>query len=206
MELNLVGIPLLFALLAALILWLVILGQGQWWLKMILVSVALFFSVAVWSSLSNLSGWPATKPLPAKFSVHWILIEEPSALDRTKKGNIFVWATELDQDLFPKEKNELSLAVFAARHAIEPRVYRVPYSSQMHQSSLKAMGLLRKGKPVVGQKGKMNSDADGTGDAETESKKKGKGRSHGGFTPDQDFIFYELPPAKLPPKDPQNVH
>lgn len=217
MDTSAVGIPICFALISALVLWSVILGKGHWVIKAGLVSVALYFSVVVWMSLSSLSGWATTAQVPENYLIHWLLVEEPSKTDSSKLGVVYLWSTEINKDFTPvKQEVHWTLKPFVAKHnASEPRVYRLPYSQQLHKEAAKAMKMLKQGKMVVGKRGKSGMEAgDGTGNGKGNGQGKGKGKGGQGregkgkgsgngssMSQEQEFMFYELPPFLMQPKE-----
>lgn len=195
MDSTIIGISITFVVISAMCLWYIILGKGYWWLKALMVSVVLYFSFGLWYSVSSLSGWPTEQVLPEKFMMHWALVKEPSKLSTADTGSILMWATSMEEE----EQTDNRLFPFKIKKRKEPRVYKLPYSEQMHQKLAKAMQQLAQGKGVIGEKS-------GAG----ESQEKGQGHAKGGkdgqkgygsLSSDQDFIFYDLPPAVLPPKD-----
>jgi len=215
MDLHVIGIPLTFIILSALGLWFVILGRGYLWVKFGFITLVLYFSLALWNSLGSLSGWATNNELPPKFVLHWALVSEPSKSNPKEVGGIFFWATELNEDHVPK-KEEINyfLQPFVAKKAdSEPRVYRLPYSEKLHQQLQSVMQKIKQGKTVVGR-GKSPGDAGEEGEGK-DGKGDGKGKGFGGeggdkkggrkgsMSQDQEFIFYDLPPFKMPEKDPQ---
>ena len=212
MNLEAIGIPLAFAILVAVILWFIIAGKGHWLLKMLFVSVALYFSIAMWHSLGDLVGWPSNNPLPDKFLVHWLVVKEgiPGGKD---PGAIFLWATELDKNDRPKvdKQNPYLISFIAKKTAVEPRSYRMPYTREMHQQANGVLKLLKAGKQVVGEgegEGSGMGEGDGKGGKGKGGKSgKGKGKKGmfdglfgGSFSHSPFPIFHELPPPKLPAK------
>lgn len=202
MELSAIGIPLTFVILSAIGLWLILFSRGSWIVKMTFIATCLYFSLIMWSSLSDLSGWACNSDVPQKSLVHWILVQEPSKVDKSDLGAIFIWCTEVDLDNNPVKKSVAGvLKPFSARkNKIEPRAYRMPYSEEAHKQAARAMQFIMSGKPVVAERGGEGSgqqDGDGAGSADN---KKGDGKSHGGMSQQQVYRFYELPAPKLPPK------
>lgn len=214
MDFNAVGIPIAFILLAAIGLWLLIFAKGWWVLKIFFITLCLYFSIAMWVSLSQLSGWPSNSELPDKFLINGIAVQEPSRTDPTDKGNIYIWATELDQDNRAK-KTEISswlLPFVSKKRPSEPRAYRLPYTEEMKKQLAEASKMMKAGKPVVGERKKlMGEKGDGQGKGK-QGKGKGKGqgkgqgegkqgKSGGSMSQRQEgFDFYELPPPKFPEK------
>lgn len=216
MDLHAIGIPLTFLILASLGLWFVILGKGYWWAKLGFITIVLYFSLALWNSLSSLSGWATDTKLPPKFVVHWTLVSEPSKINPKEVGGIFFWATEINEENMPK-KEEINyfLQPFAAKKAdTEPRVYRLPYSEKLHKDLQSVMQKIRQGKTVVGKgktpgeageegEGKGKGKGKGQGNGQGNGKGKGKNGRGGSMSQEQEFMFYDLPPFKMPEKDPQ---
>lgn len=204
MDINAVGIPLTFVVLTAIGLWMIIFSKGSWVLKMGFIAVCLYFSILMWGSLSDLSGWASSSLVPKRSLVHWILVQEPSKSNKSDAGSIFLWCTEIDLDNSPVGKTLSSLLrPFSARkNNVEPRAYRTPYSEEAHQQAAKAMQMIMSGKPVVAERMGEGSQ-DGSGDGEMSNVGKGSKSSksgHGSMSQEQVFRFYELPPAKLPSK------
>lgn len=198
MDINSVGIPLTFVIIISISLWFIILGKGYWYIKAFVVALTLYFSLGMWASLSNLSGWPSDSSLPEEFVLHWALVKEPSKTDINQNGCILIWASQNSEEDIVDNR---PISIVKKPSASTPRVYKLPYSENMHEKLAKAMKQIAQGKGVMGKK---SGDGDGeAGDKEGTKKggQKGKGKGYGGYSQEQDFIFYDLPPAKLPEKD-----
>jgi hypothetical protein len=213
MDLNAIGIPIAFILLAAIGLWLLIFAKGWWILKIFFMTLCLYFSIAVWLSLSQLSGWPSSSVLPEKFLINGIAVQEPSLTNPNDKGNIYIWATELDND-FKAKKTEISswlMPFVSKKRPSEPRAYRLPYTDEMKEQLSQVSKMMKAGKPVVGERNKLTGKGEGEGDGQGKGqggkgqggngKGQGQGKGKGGsMSQEQDFMFYELPPPKFPEK------
>ena len=193
---NFIGIPLTFVIIASLSLWFIILGKGSWWIKAFVVALTLYFSFGMWFSLSNMAGWPADKSPPDKFVLHWALVKEPSKTDINQKGAILIWASAEEEG----DEAKQSFPFLKNQNNKMPRVYKLPYSEEMHEKLTKAMKQIAQGKGVMGGKG--NSEGKQGGEKGFGKDGKGKGsKGYGSLSQDQDYIFYDLPPAVLPSKD-----
>lgn len=198
MDLNAVGIPLTFLVLCSMGLWLILYARGSWHIKLAFISICLYFSFLMWHSLSDLSGWCTDSPMPKKSIIHWILVSEPSKSNARDQGNIFFWATEIDEnnEIIRKVSLPLLRPFSSKKNETEPRAYRLPYSEDLHEKSAKAMQELMKGKTLIGEK-----ESGGDGSNEGGENGKHSGKSNGGsLSQEQVFRFYELPPFKLPQK------
>lgn len=218
MDVNAVGIPLAFFAMMVVLCWWLVGAKGHWALKLLTVAASLAVSLLMWTSVSGMGGWATKEPLPDRFLVHWVEIREPSK-DGKDEGGIYIWCTALDDDhQVKKESKRFSLA---PDHPGEPRVYRIPYTRERHEQVAKAKKRLMSGKPVVGKRkgveGGGDEEGDGDEDGEEGDGKGGKGKGKGkgkkggkagdgqgggGFSKDQEFMFYDLPPPKMPEKIP----
>ena len=213
METQIIGIPLTFLVLFAVMLWFIILGKGKWWLKATIVPVVLYFSLIIWFSLSQISGWASTNEMPSTFILHWSIIKEPSKKDSHDQGAIFIWATEVDDNyqMTHQPVNPILYPFTPKKNSAEPRSYRVSYSHDLHEKLAKLQTMIAKGKTVIGKNnGKgFGIDEEGQTNGKDGKGKKGKGAggkageqqgSGGSLSQQQDFMFYELPAPKLPEK------
>ena len=205
-----IGIPVAFVIISAILLWFVIGSKGNWLLKAVVIAATLCFSLGMWNSVEGLQGWPTKEPLPAKFLLHWAVIEEGNKQTDTP-GNIYLWV----EDMADKNENPNWFSFLPKQMTDKPRVYKVPYSRAVHEQLQKAMEGMKKGKRFVGENknGKIgNGEGEGKDGKGEGGKGKGKGydkpgqgkKGPGGefdFSQEQDIVFHELPPAKLPPKD-----
>jgi len=178
-----------FILLGGLILWFVIGTKGYWPLKMVLITMTLCFSLFLSQTMEDVRGWPTDDEPPEKFIVHWLVIKEPSKLDTTDKGGIYMWVTDLGGD------------------GKEPRAYKTKYSREGHEEAQKAIGMIMDGKTVMGSRNGKKGEGDGSGDGEGKGEgggKKGQGQGNGtgggSLSNSPEIIFHELPPSKLPEK------
>jgi hypothetical protein len=134
---GIIGLSASFLLLVALILWLIILSKGKFWIiKSIVITAATIFSIIVLLSLKDFIGWPSKSKVPQEFQLHWAIIDEPNKIKNTE-GAIYMWITKLDK----KNKNKGL-----------PRAYKIKYTRKNHEEIMKGLIALGDG---VQQKGKM---------------------------------------------------
>lgn len=206
MDINAIGIPLAFLLLSALGLWLVIYASGYWIYKALFIIICFYFSFIMWHSLSDLSGWATNAPMPKRSIIHWMLVQEPSKIDKSDVGAIYVWATEVDADCHALRKSISIMArPFSSRKSeSEPRAYRTPYSELSHKQAAEAMKMIMSGKTLIGERSEGLGDSDANGDEskglDGKGTARGSNRGHGSLSQPQIFRFYELPTPKLPEK------
>lgn len=204
------GIPMAFVIISALTLWVVLGCRGHWFLKMVMVSASIFFSILLWNSLVSLQGYPASAQMPDKFEVKWVDVEEPNK-KTGDPGSIRVWA----KDIAPKPSDQIKL--HQKEMSGDPRVYELPYSRQMHEQCQGIKKQIAGGKRYFGQMGAVagkmgemgqGKKGDGKGGGKKGSGRKGNGKlaadgngRGGSFSQEQEMMFYELPPPVFPEKD-----
>jgi hypothetical protein len=185
-------IPLAFIALASLSLWIVIGGKGHWAAKAVVMLLTLYLGVAFWLSLGNVEGWPSPDPLPAKFALHWALVQEPSK-NGGDAGAVYLWVTSAGDE----PRGASWVVSLATARPGEPRAYRLPYSRRLHEKVEGALGKIRAGRKVEGKAGGLDDEDQQGQPGRMDDRKPG----HDG--PDQDPMFYDMPPPK-PPSKPTN--
>lgn len=203
MDINAIGIPIMFIVMGAIMLWFLLSGKRLWWLKATFVAVCCFVVFLLWHSVSFLSGWPTERQLSKKFEIHWIVVDEGTK--GKDNGKIFVWATPLNDDYTAKKSETTEWWKFRFvpdKRKRTPVAYELPYSRELHEQAMKALEAIRKGRRIVGERGEGDGEGGGLG-------RKGKGKGEKGkgnpdlyhYTKNKNkMMFYDFPPAKLPPK------
>ena len=142
---GIIGLSASFLLLVTLILWLIILSKGKFWIiKSIVITVATLFSIVVLLSLKGFIGWPSKSQLPQEFQLHWAIIDEPDKIKNTE-GAIYMWITKLD-----KENKNKGL----------PRAYKINYTRKNHEQIMQGLISLGDGIQQKGEKVKVKEDID----------------------------------------------
>ena len=142
---GIIGLTASFLVLVALILWLIILSKGKFWIiKSIIITSATLFSIVVLLSLKDFIGWPSKSTLPQEFQLHWAIIDEPSKVKKTE-GAIYMWVTALD-----KENKSKSL----------PRAYKINYTRKNHKEIMKGLISLGDGIQQKGERVKVKENID----------------------------------------------
>jgi hypothetical protein len=125
--------------------------------------------------------------MPEKSLIHWVIIKEPNKLIRSE-GRVYVLLESVDEP-----KYNLFARFFGYQHEkIEPRLYGLKYTRQLHEQIEKGlMGRLRKGQPVSGRFIKTKGDGEG--------RNKGNGSEKGGGSEsqEQEWEFHELLPSEI---------
>ncbi|MAH45116.1 hypothetical protein CMI37_04755 [Candidatus Pacearchaeota archaeon] len=185
-----IALPILLLVFGGLTFWVLTESSLKWYFKITCISVFCIFTVIFWLSIHSFLGWPALEDdMPEKIAIHWIVIKEPNKISKSK-GKIYVLAESV------KEEESSSLARFFGyrRAKIEPRLYGLKYSRDLHEQIEKQlMPKLKSGRPVAGRflKGKrpkgVGKEADGV--------RSGKG--DGSESQEQEWHFHELLPSEI---------
>ena len=142
---GIIGLAASFLVIVSLILWLIILSKGKFWIiKSLVITTATLFSIVVLISLKDFIGWPSSAKLPQEFQLHWAIINEPDKIKNTD-GSIYVWVTALD-----KEDKKKGL----------PRAYQIDYTRKYHEEIIKGLISLGDGILQKGEKVKAKEDID----------------------------------------------
>jgi hypothetical protein len=129
------GLVAAFVFIAALLLSLNLYSLWSWWVKGLAIVLTSLLYIVTYLSVPALIGWPSDDPLPERFRLLGVHVQEPSQLTGST-GRIFLWATDMDA---PTDS--------------PPRNYNVRYSAELHQRVTEAGTKLRKGIPQLGESG-----------------------------------------------------
>jgi hypothetical protein len=180
MNFDVIGLPVAIIFILILLSWFIIKVKIKTYVKLILITITFLVFFGVWNSVVNLKGWASQSQLPDKYLIQWIVIEEPGKLTR-EGGGIFILASDME-----KSENE-DINIYVKDNTKEPRLYRIPYSRQMHQDSQDIIKGLKKGKKYYGTNGK-------------ESDKENKKKNGMNYKHKIEPKFYDMPKPKLPNK------
>jgi len=190
-----IAIPIGFLILAVILLWFFINTKGKLAIKIVLTLLAGYYSLVTWSSLSTYAGWATDQEMPEEFIVHWVTIEEPNKRTHDP-GAIYVWITSPDLGT-----NTMWNFLGYKPEKPEPRIYKLPYSTSMHEKAEKVRGLLKKGKVVKGSKRKGPPGVPGEGEgAEGKGPPGSSTKGRPSMSNQQEYEFHELLPSVLPEK------
>jgi hypothetical protein len=220
-------IPLSFIILGGILLWILVGAKGKWWLKFILIVFVPLMGVLIWQSIDSYLGWPTGEEPPERFVLLWGVVYEPNP-QTGFEGIIYVWG---DPSVF-LDTNKTETFTFRYKDIFrykpkegEPRAYKMPYSRDLQEGLEEAKKKVAKGERVVMERRKIEKSAteeggkgnnkEGKGGKGEREGKPGKGEGERGqpggtnaggrnyyYKGDYEYIFYNLPPAKLPAKNP----
>lgn len=163
-----------FAVLAAILLWFLIGTKGKWQYKLPLIILVPYLGFLFSQIPDTYRGWP-TVDRPAVTSTYiGGIVEEPDPVAHTA-GVIYIW-------VIPAKGGSSDHGLGYKSHTGEPRSYKLPYSRELHKEIDQANGIIKKDGRV----------------AVKVSKRTG-GPHSGSHVPKFLVRLYELPPG-LPPK------
>lgn len=167
----------LYVLLGVLLLSLNLRSRWAWQIKLlaILVTSGAYFGTYV--SIEEIKGWPVPGALPDQFSVHYIVVDEPSKATG-EEGRIYIWLRNVDDSGMPFGK---------------PRVHEMLFSEALAQRSQEAIGILMDG-------GKLNAVVEVLDGEVSDQEREGSSSSVTATGGDLLIKFLEVGAVDLPPK------
>jgi hypothetical protein len=142
------GLVTAYILIASVLLWLFISSRTYLGIKILIVPVILWYGLVLYYTPGNLSGWPievsSIDKLPDDAIITSIIIREPSKLT-SDPGGIFMTIIK------PSSKTKIAFTLnpkdaFTYTGSDLPRLYKVPYSRELHKQILEAQKM-QKGRP-----------------------------------------------------------
>ena len=184
-----IALPILLLVFGALTFWLLTESKLKWYFKTACISVFCIFTIIFWSSISSFLGWAANEDdMPEKILIHWVIIKEPNKFTDFK-GKIYILLESVEE----VKKNPILKFFGYQKNKIDPRLYGLNYSRNLHEQLEEIKGRLKKGQPVAGKLKKGEGEGDGKG--EKADSKKGKG--DGSESQEQEWHFHELLPSEI---------
>jgi hypothetical protein len=187
-------ISLLF--LGGIALWLLVESGIHYVFKIVVTSMFCLFTMGVFYSLSTFLGWSALeRDAPEDVAIVAVQIKEPNRFSKTQ-GGIYLLLDSIKSKYDSKFLNMFGYT----NDKKEPRLFRYPYSRELHEQLEKEVipalkdgqvvrGKLKKGKPGEG-KGKGKGDPNGKGDKE----------GYDGSNSEGLYEFHKLIPGEVNPK------
>lgn len=149
MTVTILSLTAAYALVAALLAYLLLLSRLHWVFKVLSTVATVALIPLTFNSIGELRGLPSDGPIPVSFRMLWAQVVEPNAL-QGEKGHVFLWLQTLDVNNFPEG---------------QPRAYQLPYSDDLKIKVNEAMGKIAEGDQVQGKIDTENATSDETAEA-----------------------------------------
>lgn len=187
-----IAFPILLLALGGLTFWLLTESKLKWYFKAASITTFCAFTILFWGTIHSYLGWPANaEDMPDKALIHWVVIKEPSKLT-DYEGGIYLLIESVE------ESDNFVLRFFGyKKEDIEPRLFGLPYSRELHEQIQKElMPQLKTGKPVMGSLKKKGEGKSKKKKGDSDGRKKGGGSE----SQKQDWEFHKLRPSDFQEK------
>ena len=134
MTFTIVSLSAAYALVVALLAYLLVLSRLHWVFKVLATVATASLIPLTFYGIGELRGLPTDGPIPVSFRMLWAEVSEPDPI-KSDKGNVFLWLQTLDADNFPLG---------------QPRAYQLPYSDDLKIKVNDAMGKIAQGEQIQG--------------------------------------------------------
>lgn len=124
-----------YALVAALLTYLVLLTPLHWVFKVLATFATVALIPLTFLGIGELRGLPTDGPIPPSFRMLWAQVIDPNPL-QGERGHVFLWLQILDEGNFP-----VGL----------PRAWQLPYSDDLKIKVNEAMGKISQGETIQGK-------------------------------------------------------
>ena len=184
-----IALPILLLVFGGLSFWILTESNVKWYVKTACITTFCLFTVVFWSAIHTFLGWPASEDdMPEKVLIHWVIIKEPNKF-KEFDGAIYI-LLETAEEI---KANKVSRFFGYSGNSIEPRLFELKYSRNLHEQLQKLKSSLSKGQPVMG---KLSKDKD-IGKGKVGNGKKSDKKGDGSESQGQDWQFHKLLPSEI---------
>ena len=184
-----IALPILLLVFGGLTFWILNESKLKWYLKTACITTFCLFTIIFWTSIHTFLGWPADEEdMPNKILIHWVIVKEPNKFEEFD-GGIFILLETMEK---PKA-NRVARFFGYGKNKMEPRLFGLKYSRELHEQLEKVKGRLKQGQPVAGKLTKEGQNGKGKKGQGKQADKKGGGSE----SQEQDWQFHELRPSDI---------
>ena len=184
-----IALPILLLVFGGLTFWILNESKLKWYLKTACITTFCLFTIIFWTSIHTFLGWPAdAEDMPNKILIHWVIVKEPNKFEEFD-GGIFILLETMEK---PKA-NRVARFFGYGKNKMEPRLFGLKYSRELHEQLEKVKGRLKQGQPVAGKLTKEGKNGKGKKGQGKQGDKKGGGSE----SQEQDWQFHELRPSDI---------
>ena len=183
-----IALPILLLVFGGLSLWILSESNVRWYIKTACISVFCLFTVIFWTTIHTFLGWPAHEDdMPEKVLIHWVIVKEPNKLTEFD-GMIYILLESVEE----MKGGDVSKVFGYDSDKIEPRLFQLSYSRELHEKLEGIKPKLRQGQPVMGRLTKEGKKGNGKKGENTTDKQGGGSESQ-----KQKWEFHELLPSEI---------
>jgi hypothetical protein len=135
MTFTILSLTVAYALVAALLAYLLLLTRLHWVFKALATVSTVALIPLTFHGVGELRGLPSDGPVPSNFLLLWAQVVEPNLL-QGENGRVFLWLQTLDDENYPVGS---------------PRAYQLPYSDDLKLKLAEAMAGIAEGEEVQGK-------------------------------------------------------
>ena len=135
MTVTILTLTAAYALVAALLAYLLLMSWLHWLFKAMATLSVVAQIPLTFTGVGELRGLPSDGDLPDSFRMLWAQVVEPNAL-RGEPGHVFLWIQRLDDANYPLG---------------QPRAYQLRYSKDLEIKVNEAMGKIAQGEEIQGR-------------------------------------------------------
>ena len=184
-----IALPILLLVFGGLTFWILNESKLKWYLKTACITTFCLFTIIFWTSIHTFLGWPADEEdMPNKILIHWVIVKEPNKFEEFD-GGIFILLETMEK---PKA-NRVARFFGYGKNKMQPRLFGLKYSRELHEQLEKVKGRLKQGQPVAGKLTKEGKNGKGKKGQGKQGDKKGGGSE----SQEQDWQFHELRPSDI---------
>ena len=184
-----IALPILLLVFGGLTFWILNESKLKWYLKTACITTFCLFTIIFWTSIHTFLGWPADEEdMPNKILIHWVIVKEPNKFEEFD-GGIFILLETMEE----LKANRVARFFGYGKNKMEPRLFGLKYSRQLHEQLEKVKGRLKQGQPVAGKLTKEGENGKGKKGQGKQGDKKGGGSE----SQEQDWQFHELRPSDI---------
>jgi len=138
-----------YALVAALLAYLLLLTRLHWVFKGLATLAVVAMIPLTFFGVGELRGLPSDGDIPDSFRMLWAQVVDPNPR-QGEKGHVFLWVQKLDAENYPVG---------------QPRAYQLPYSEDLKIKVSEAMGKIAQGEEIQGTVDARKALPDATSEA-----------------------------------------
>jgi len=184
-----IALPILLLVFGGLTFWILNESKLKWYLKTACITTFCLFTIIFWTSIHTFLGWPADEEdMPNKILIHWVIVKEPNKFEEFD-GGIFILLETMEE----LKANRVARFFGYGKNKMEPRLFGLKYSRELHEQLEKVKGRLKQGQPVAGKLTKEGENGKGKKGQGKQGDKKGGGSE----SQEQDWQFHELRPSDI---------